>query len=177
MEDINNYLQKVKKENIILDNTFFDRYKEFNNYSDKNIFKIDVEFLCSYIYDIKIDTTGKKDIRNGQQKFSLGLIDRYKNCMITGRSNIVCEACHIVPHSDQENYDLDNGLLLCKELHCLFDKDQLKINYETSTVELSDTVMNDCTLKDYHQYHLTKLNLNNNVKKYLKLRYLHSINF
>ena len=63
MQDINEYLQKVKKENITLDNNFFDRYSEFNNYSNKDVFEIDINFLCSYIYDIEIDRSDKNKDR------------------------------------------------------------------------------------------------------------------
>jgi hypothetical protein len=170
MEDINEYLKNIKKNNHNLNRTFYDKYADFN-YENKDVFKIDIDFLCSYIYDIKF--IEDRDIRIGQVEFRKGLIERYKNCMITGRSNLICEACHIVPHCEDENYDLDNGLLLCRDLHRLFDMktNDLRILFETSQVELSDRVLNDDSFKDYHQYHLKKININDNVKKYLKQRY------
>ena len=45
-----------------------------------------------------------------------------KKCIVTN-DNCVREltACHIIPIKENENYDIDNGLLLKESIHRTFD--------------------------------------------------------
>jgi hypothetical protein len=45
------------------------------------------------------------------------LIKRDKSCIISNNDYEECDAAHIVPLLDSNNYDVDNGLLLDKSLH------------------------------------------------------------
>ena len=106
--------------------------------------------------------TEEKEKRKDQQSFRNDVIDRYNNCIITGCNSIVCEACHIIPHSECSEdikYDVNNGLLFRVDLHKLFDNGNLKINPTTSQIELSNDILNDNTMKDYHKYNNKKINI------------------
>jgi predicted restriction endonuclease len=112
------------------------------------------------------DSTFRNDVKN-----------KYLNkCMITGKPIKVCEVAHIFPHSAaniDDKYNVDNGFLLCRELHLLFDhKDfDFKINPDTCCIELSNEIMNDETMDAYHKYNGKNIKLNKNNIKYLRMKY------
>jgi len=67
---------------------------------------------------------------------------RDKSCLITKLNVLECDCAHIIPsyicekYANKFMYDKNNGLLLCKNLHNLFDKfiwtfDIYDINYDT----------------------------------------------
>lgn len=67
--------------------------------------------------------------RRGQGRLRRGLILKYKCCNITGCEDLdALEAAHIQPHSEGENYSLDNGLLLRSDIHTLFDLNLIGID-------------------------------------------------
>jgi hypothetical protein len=80
--------------------------------------------------------------RIGQKEFREGLIEKYSECILSGDNMIECDACHIIPHSEGENYDINNGLLLNKQLHDLYDKYYWTINPYTKKVEVSEDAIN-----------------------------------
>lgn len=169
LKDIKEYLknnEELKDVKELYKKVFelFDYAKENINYYFYNKYK--------YIYE---DTKENKE-RLYQDRFRNGLIKKYGSCIITDRPIDVCEACHIIPHKDNVNYDIDNGLLLSADLHKLFDKDLLKINPDTLCIEFTDNVMENIKYKDYHQYNNMKLNLNDKTKEYLAEKYQKKIN-
>ena len=109
--------------------------------------------------------------------FKKQVIKKYNNCcMITQKIPEVCEVSYIYPRSlanRYEKYDIDNGILLCKELHSLFDhpKYHMKINPETHLIEFSVYIMKSVPMSDYHKYNNTKVNLTPNNIVYLKMKY------
>lgn len=68
--------------------------------------------------------------RRGQASFRNALLQAYsQTCFITGcKTEHVLEAAHIVPHGDETNYCVFNGLLLRADIHTLFDLELLSID-------------------------------------------------
>lgn len=103
-------------------------------------------------------TTHRKRI--DQKSFRNRLIDRFNSCIITDMSAYECEACHIVPYHKNENCDIENGLLLNRCIHKLFDAYIWSINPKTMCVEVDPRHID----KSIHQYagkQLTCLTLGN----------------
>ena len=118
MTKLGDYIKNSKQLNIILDRSIYSQYNDFN-YNDKDIFKIDVDFMLD-VYNIQLMKSSK--IRTKQEIFRDKLIDRDISCVITGNDYVECDAAHIIPLLDSNNYDIDNGLLLTGSLHDTFDK-------------------------------------------------------
>ncbi len=113
------------------------------------------------------------NIRN-QETFRNRLIERYNTCIITGSDQIVCEACHIIPFakcSEDDKYNVNNGLLLRSDLYKLFDKKLMKIfvNDNNFHLEISDEILDNPNMYEYRQYDKKKLNIDNKSIKYLIL--------
>jgi hypothetical protein len=127
-----------------------------------------------YIYTEDISSTPTlTNNRDGQELFRKKVINRYKNCIITGYPETVCQACHIVPHSEcnsEDKYNVNNGLLLRADLHILFDKKLLQINPETLKINLLDK-----SLQEYIKYDGLKLNIHLDSIYYLKKYYGYSL--
>lgn len=61
--------------------------------------------------------------REGQGTFKLRLLDSYGRCAITGeRTRPVLDGAHIQPYLGPRSNHVQNGLLLTKEFHALFDE-------------------------------------------------------
>src|SRR5207249_10342020 len=71
--------------------------------------------------------------RLGQGSFQAAIIDAYaRRCAITGERVLpVLEAAHIRPYAEGGEHRVDNGLLLRRDLHALFDR-----GYPTITPDL-----------------------------------------
>ena len=74
--------------------------------------------------------------RKGQIKFRNLLISACNGeCEVTGCDTVeALEAAHIVNHSDEQNYDVSNGILLRSDLHRLFDRGLMIIDSDTLKV-------------------------------------------
>lgn len=126
--------------------------------------------ICNYLNDKYLN----KEIRHDQNLFRNDLIKRYKNCLITDSPELLCEACHIIPHSECEDkykYDVNNGLLLRADLHKLFDSKNIKINPKTLELELSLDILNNKLYEEYHKYNKKKLNIHTKSKYFLEQIY------
>ncbi len=95
--------------------------------------------------------------RRGQTEFRLNIINRDKVCIISGYDAESCEACHIIPYKECKNYNTNNGILLNKILHTMFDKYQLSIN--NNKVILSNKILNNESYNDIHKYHNKEINI------------------
>ncbi|WP_281541556.1 HNH endonuclease [Maribacter aestuarii] len=84
-----------------------------------------------------------RTVRKGQPKLRELLLKEYDyRCTISGHGPTnVLEACHIIPHNVSGNNQLDNALLLRSDLHCLFDDSLLKINPNTYTIEIDQSII------------------------------------
>jgi putative restriction endonuclease len=67
--------------------------------------------------------------RLGQGSFQAAIIDAYaRKCAITGERVLpVLEAAHIVPYGEGGEHRVDNGLLLRRDLHALFERGYLTV--------------------------------------------------
>jgi len=72
-----------------------------------------------------------------QSEYRNKLVERFKCCVISNLHPNLCEACHIIPFSECENFDVENGLLLNPILHKLFDSHQFSIEPKTLIVKVN----------------------------------------
>lgn len=172
--DIITYIQ-----NTYIQNT----YNSYNSNQDSNIEDIyndliknteymieNIEFALYDLYEFDPENTDYKlkEIRKNQHKFKNTVIERDVKCVITNKFIEVCQVCHIIPHcisSDEQKYDPNNGLLLSADIHILFDKHNLSINPETSSVVLNTKLLLN---NEYKQYHNKHLSLNKKQLEYLQ---------
>jgi len=65
----------------------------------------------------------------GQVSFQAAILDAYaRRCAITGERVLpVLEAAHIVPYGEGGEHRVDNGLLLRRDLHALFERGYLTV--------------------------------------------------
>ena len=71
-----------------------------------------------------------------QSVYRKSIIKRFNKCIVSNYDEEICEASHIIPFSESENFDVDNGLLLNNILHKLFDKHYWSINPTTLCFEI-----------------------------------------
>ena len=93
--------------------------------------------------------------RQGQSKFKSLLLLSRKKCMVTGVKTVsTLDACHVIPHAIRVNYSYENGLLLRKDIHKLYD-DKL-IGFDANGfIQISPKVCKDDLM--YTQYQGKKL--------------------
>ena len=105
---------------------------------------------------------GKEQIikpRIGQGAFKIFITDAYhRRCAITGEKTLpVLEAAHIKPYSNDGPHEIQNGLLLRRDFHTLFDRGYLTID-KNLTVEVSHRIKEDYgNGKEYYEHHGQKL--------------------
>lgn len=162
MTKLEDFLDKIS--NKELEDSIFSKYKDFD-YDDEDIFQIDLDFLLENIYDIKLVESKRK--RLGQQEFREKVLELYGSKCIISKNDCVAEleACHIIPVSTEEDYSLNNSLLLERNIHSTFDKYLWSINPDTFMIEVKD---NCGSIKKYEG---EKLNLNDNMKNNLYQHY------
>jgi hypothetical protein len=87
--------------------------------------------------------------RRGQPKFREELLSKYHGkCCVTGCNvESVLEAAHIIPHSEESNYSVLNGLLLRADIHTLYDLNLIGID-GNGKVFVSETLRES----EYWQY-------------------------
>jgi predicted restriction endonuclease len=124
----------VNSGNNSISNMIYENYENFD-YEEQNLFELDVDFLATTIYKVKI--TEERPIRLEQSEFRKKVLEEYNNkCLITGTDcNFEIEAAHIVPHCEGGSYDTMNGLILKTNLHKTFDAHLWTINPDTMCIE------------------------------------------
>ena len=151
----NNHVKELENVNIHIIKLY-----EYFGYEDDKLFEIDLNFFIK-LYNLKL--VDEKNTRLHQNIFRSSLIKRDKQCIISKTDCEQCEAAHIIPLSENNNYELDNGILLSSNLHKLFDKYYWSINPETQLVEINKKLINgrsfDCNIYDGY-----KVNININLK-------------
>ena len=77
--------------------------------------------------------------RLGQQRFREEMLGRYgPRCAITGpQPPETLEAAHIRSFSSSPRHDRDNGLLLRRDLHALFDRSLIAVDPRTWTIQVA----------------------------------------
>jgi hypothetical protein len=152
---------------IISENIYNDCEKF--GYINKELFKTHLDFMLTNLYDIKVVKEQRR--RLNQIEFRQCLLEKFNNsCIITGQTcTDELTAAHIVPISENENYDIDNGLLLIETIHRTYDKFKWSINPETLCIE----VKQDDDVGTIQNYENKKINLqlNNELKQNLICHY------
>lgn len=159
MNQLEKYLDKHNNSEI--NYNIYNEYAFFG-YTNEKLYTLHLDFLLDNVYDIKLVTNTRK--RLNQYDFRIEILKKFNyQCIIT------CETCeceltasHIIPVSDNEDYDIDNGLLLRENLHKTFDNFMWSINPNT----LKIVVRKNCNVGQIREYANTKINLNMN--NYLK---------
>ena len=93
--------------------------------------------------------------RLGQGSFRIMVTDAYgRRCAMTGEKTLpVLEAAHIRPYSAQGDNRVDNGLLLRRDLHTLFDRGYLTVT-PSLTIEVSRRIREEFSNgRDYYALH------------------------
>ena len=138
-------------------------------YSDS---EIRLYFLIKYKIDISNPEYQFNKKRIGQQEFKQELINRYgKKCILSGADTF--DACHIIPFSDSENMDPDNGLLLNPTHHRMFDNYEWSINPNTLQIEINYSIADQTNVFSHllDGMKLKQLEQYIGVIKYLKSHY------
>ncbi len=151
-----------------LEHTIYEEYENFG-YTDKKLFKFHLDFLLENTYDIKLVAPKRKRIN--QSKFRKEILKKFNNtCIITGGNcEDELEAAHIIPVSDKENYDMDNGLLIVSTIHKTFDNFKWSINPSTMQIVIKP----DANVGQIKQYNGKNINIdmNNKLKQNLVWHY------
>lgn len=84
-------------------------------------------------------------VRRGQSRFRKALLTLYSNqCAFTGvREDRALEACHVLPHAETGNNQLDNGLILRADIHTLFDLRLATVANDGITVRIDTSRVSD----------------------------------
>jgi predicted restriction endonuclease len=131
------------------------------------------DFIQAYINEATDDELTKIqrliNERKNQSKFRSSILSLYNGqCAITKTAaDKVLEAAHIIPHADSGINKNDNGILLRKDIHTLFDNYLIRINPYTMKIEV------DSSVKDriYTCYNDTEINLPIKDKQYLEAKW------
>jgi predicted restriction endonuclease len=155
-------------DNKELPNDIYKKYNEFS-YNNEELYLHHLKFLLDNIYSIKITESKRK--RLNQQEFRNEILKKFNyKCII---SNISCvdelTAAHIIPIKENENYDIDNGLLLTENLHKTFDKYRWSINPDTLLIEINKNI-DVGSIKKYQNYKVP-LQINTELYSNLLLHY------
>jgi len=173
LNKLEDYLDKVN-------NTEISKYElyDYTQYGytdeDEHEFNNQLDFLLDTCYNIRLKED--KKIRLGQKQFRKEMFKKFNSKCIISDNDCKDElkACHIIPVSDEESYDIDNGLLLTSTFHDTMDKYLWVINPETLKVEIHPT-KNVGQIKNYNGKKINII-LNPDMKTNLKIHYKKFIN-
>lgn len=141
---------------------------ELFGYENEDLYILHLDFMLNNLYNIKMVENKRK--RLNQKEFREQLIEKYNCCIITGETCVdELTAAHIVPIINDENYDIDNGLLMMENLHKTFDKYKWSINPGTMKIEIKDN-MNVGSIKKYKD-HIIDIEMNEFLRENLKKHY------
>lgn len=127
----------------------------------REIRKAAVTLMPSAIAEDRFGTPVLVSPRLGQGEFRIAVIDAYdRRCAITAERTLpALDAAHIIPFAHDGEHRLDNGLLLRKDLHALFDAGYLGIGSDMR-LEVSKRIREDYENgRDYYALAGRALNL------------------
>jgi predicted restriction endonuclease len=155
-------------DNTAITRNIYDMAGTFN-YTDTTLYNQHLNFMLANLYNIKL--LDHKIVRLNQQEFKNNLLSKFNyRCCITGETCLAeLSAAHIIPVKDENNYDLDNGLLIMENIHRTFDKLYWSINPYTGIIETLSN-QNIGSIREYNNRKFTCL-INNNMKLYLLNHY------
>jgi len=133
MNKIDDYLNTYNEK--FIDNKIMNAYNYFE-YDDEEEYKLDLYFLLNNIYtNIQLGEIKQKRLK--QREFRKLLLNKYNICLITQNTCIdELEACHLVEIKDNGSDNINNGIILDKNLHSTFDKNKWCINPDTLMIEI-----------------------------------------
>ena len=132
-------------------------YQQLQEVLDKQRF--DENILREVTVDSRYGKEQKIKPRIGQGAFKVLVADAYhRRCAITGEKTLpVLEAAHIKPYSLNGPHKINNGLLLRRDFHTLFDRGYITITKEFD-IEVSRRIKEDFgNGKEYYARHGSKL--------------------
>jgi hypothetical protein len=177
-EQILNDITSYNLEDIDLNILYLDILDKYNN---KTL--IDMAFYDLFEYEHTdefieetIQETTEERIKRKDTHFRDRVIEKYKRCIITNKPLKYCQVAHIYPYAlsdETEKYDPYNALLLCSDFHIGFDHTDTDfiINANLKCIELSEFILSDLTMSEYHKYHNKKIELSDRNIYYLKKKY------
>lgn len=139
---------KYRKVDLIkfIDDCSYDKHLIFtSSEGGKNDYELPENIEKSCFQKRELKTTKSKKKKRSQAAFRAAVIKRFEfvECLICDAPKEVIEAAHIVPVENNGSDWDENGLLLCRNHHSLFDKGLWAINPEnfeiisTKNMELS----------------------------------------
>jgi putative restriction endonuclease len=99
--------------------------------------------------------------RLGQGSFRVMVTDAYeRRCAVSKERTLpALDAAHIIPYSESGQHVVNNGILLRRDIHALFDQGYLTISPE-HIVEVSGKIKEEFDNgRDYYKYHGQLINL------------------
>jgi hypothetical protein len=141
---------------------------------------IDLAFYDLFDFEYKqtiiIEETIEERIKRKDAQFKKAVIEKYKRCIVTNKPLKYCQVAHIYPFAlsdETEKYDPDNAFLLCADFHIGFDhtESDFKINPNLKCINISELILADPTMSEYHKYHNKKIELSDRNIYYLKKKY------
>jgi putative restriction endonuclease len=97
--------------------------------------------------------------RLGQGSFKVLITEAYhRRCAVTGEKTLpVLEAAHIKPYSLDGPHEINNGILLRRDIHTLFDRGYMTIDKKYN-IEVSRRIKEDFgNGKEYYSHHGSRL--------------------
>lgn len=137
----------------------------------------DIELTYATLFNRYFNETQISEVitRVHQGKFRDELIKKYGSCVISGIPATVCEASHIYPFclcSPEQQYDINNGILLNANLHKLFDKFAISIHPDDHIFIVSKHILHDSSYSFASIYQNKYIpNLSQETSIYLKYHY------
>jgi len=128
-----------------------------------------IQYSIFSLYNFDIFSIDSVRDNYEQVKFRNNIINRYKNCLITNDSPLLCQACHIIPYSISKNFDTDNGILLNNCFHSLFDK--YLISFNNNMLVMSPKIINDSSFSNYHHFNNKFCNIHPNSLPLLNIHF------
>ena len=174
-EQILNDITSYNLEGIDLNILYKDILDKYHNETLIDLAFYDL-FDFEYKQIITTEETIEEKIKRKDTQFRNQVIEKYKRCVITNKPLKYCQVAHIYPYalSDSiEKYDPDNALLLCADFHIGFDHTDTDfiINPNLKCIEISESILTDPTMSEYHKYHNQKIDLSDRNIYYLKRKY------
>tara|TARA_B100001057_G_C22264617_1_gene724556 strand:+ start:169 stop:504 length:336 start_codon:yes stop_codon:yes gene_type:complete len=78
--------------------------------------------------------------RTKQKSYRNSLINKFNVCPISNIHHKLCEAAHIYPYhkcnSSNDQFSIDNGILLASHIHKAFDKNYFTIDENTCKIKI-----------------------------------------
>lgn len=180
--NINNikYIQNKEEQSIVVEQFIYELLDTYDKHKVMHFIKelFDIEFE---IDNINNEEEFKLQESRNDDEFRKAVINKYKQCIICNSGDChksSYQVAHIYDfakcETDLEKYDINNGLLMCSNMHKYFDDLLLQfvINFSENDIYLVKSVfcdsMNECSF--YNKYNGKQLNIifNKENIKYLE---------